>query len=167
MFRKAVKERREFNKELYRKIFEITKTPKKVLDLGCGLNPLYFPVKDVRYFASDIDEEALMRVNRHFRKNKIKGKVFYLDLNDFEDFDEIERVDITLIFKVLDGFNRDVIKEILGRIKTDYFVISFATRTIRGERMNFPKREWFEKLIKKYEYKKLRFYNEVFYVITL
>lgn len=164
MFKKeAVQERREFNKELYKKIFKITKKPKTILDLGCGLNPIYFPYKDITYLASDIDIQALKKVKKHLKKNKIKGEVFYLDLSNTKALKKIKKVDVTLIFKVLDKFKRNTIKEILKNTKTKYFIISFPTRTISKKRMNKPKRIWFEKLIK--DYKKLRFHNEVFYVI--
>ncbi len=165
MFKKeAVHERKGFNKELYEKIFSLTKKPKTILDLGCGLNPLYFPYKDVAYLASDIDKEALKKVKKHFKKHKIKGEVFYLDLNDASELKSI-KTDITLIFKVLDNFKKQTIKEILKKLNTKYVVISFATKTISGKRMNLPKRDWFEKMIKDYQYEKIRFFNEIFYVI--
>ncbi len=166
MFKKeAIKERKEFNNELYNKIFKITKKPGIILDLGCGLNPLSFPYKDIAYLASDIDVEAMRKVKKHFKKNKIRGEVFYFDLNNTKELKKIKKVDIALMFKVLDDLDKKTIKEALNNIKTKYFVVSFATRTISGKRMNSPKRTWFEKLIKSKICNKIRYFNEVFYVI--
>ena len=164
MFKKeAVHERKEFNKELYEKIFAITRKPKKILDLGCGLHPIHFPFNDINYLAADIDQEALKKVKKHFKKNNLKGKVLFLDLNNAEELKNLEEVDITFIFKVLDSFKRQTIKIILQNTNTKYFIISFPTRTISGARTTNPKRVWFEKLVKNYE--KIRYFNEIFYVI--
>ena len=164
MFEKeAIKERSEFNKELYEKIFRITGKPEKILDLGCGLNPLNFPYKDVYYMAIDVNKEVLKKVKKHFRKNKITGEVIFSDINDISKLERLKKVDIALIFKVFDGFDKKNIKKIMKKIKTRYFVISFATRTITGKRMRNPKRGWFEKMFKIDG--KIRFYNEVFYIM--
>ena len=163
--KEAVHERREFNKELYNRIFRITKKPKTILDLGCGLNPVYFPHRDIEYLALDKDKGALKKVKRHFKKNKIKSRAFHLDLNYPYKLKSIKKVNLTFIFKVLDKFPKKTIKEILNNTKTDYFIISFSTRTITGSRMKKPKRRWFEDLISGLESTKIRFHNEIFYII--
>ncbi len=164
MFKKeAVHERREFNNGLYEKIFNITGKPRKILDIGCGLNPLYFPYNDIYYIAVDIDKEALKQVKKHFRKNRIKGKVIYLDINEVDKLKELDKVDLVFVFKILDDIDKKIVKDVIKHVKTKYFITSFATRTISGKRMNKPKRKWFEKMFKIHG--KVRFYNEIFYVI--
>jgi len=167
--KKAIKERAEFNKEVYEKIFSLTKKPKKILDLGCGLNPLNFPYKDIEYLATDIDKGILKKVKKYFKKNKIKGNVFYLDLNNIENLKKVKKVEMVFLFKVLDIFNRKkkIIAEILKSLKTKWIIISFATKTISGKKMRNPKRKWFENILRKlaYKYTTLRFYNEIFYIV--
>ncbi len=158
----AIRERREFVKELYKKIFEITKKPKKVLDLGCGLNPIYFPLKDITYIACDKEKITLKHVNRHFKKNKIRGEIINKDIRDAALY-KIKKIDITIAFKVFDYLKKEEVKKILRKINTKWIVISFPTRTIMGKRMNNPKRKWLEKMVK--IHKILRFHNEVFYII--
>jgi len=161
MFEKeAIRERREFNKELYKKIFKITKKPKKILDLGCGLNPVYFPYKNIEYIAVDTNKEAIKKVKKHFKKNKIPGKALNLNLKD----PSIKKIksDIVFLFKVLDEIPRKSVKTLLN-LKTNWFVISFPTRSITGKRMNKPRRKWFENLAK--IHKIIRFHNEIFYII--
>ena len=165
---KSIQERKEFSKELYEKIFSITGKPKKILDLGCGLNPLNFLYKNIYYLACDVDNEALKRVKKYFKKNKIKGEVFYFDVKQ-DDVNGLDKVDVVFSFKVFDIFNRNKKKalEVLKDIKSKYIVVSFATKTARGKRMNNPKRKWFEDLLLKlsYDYDIIRYYNEMFYVV--
>ncbi|MEK6952168.1 MAG: methyltransferase domain-containing protein [Nanoarchaeota archaeon] len=164
----SVNERKEYNKEVYEKIFNITKKPEKILDLGCGLNPLYFPYKDIYYVATDTNQIVLKKIKKHFKKNKIKGEIFYLDIKDLNEIKKLNKVGIVFIFKVLDLLKKDkpTIIEIIKNLKTNFIVVSFATKTVYGKRMNYPRRKWFENIISpKYKYEIIRFFNETFYVI--
>jgi len=162
----AVKERIEFNKELYKKIFSITGKPKKILDLGCGLNPIYFPFKDIYYVAIDINKKVLKKVKNYFRKNKIKGEVFNLDIRD-KLLKNIKNVDLILAFKVTDCIKKNELNDIIKNMETKWFVVSVPTRTVSGRRMNKPRRRGFEKILNSlnYKYDIVRFYNELFYII--
>ncbi len=166
--KKSVKERR-FNKKLYEKIFKITSKPDKILDLGCGLSPLYFPYNDIYYIATDINNNILKKVKKYFKKNKIKNNVFYLDINDLDEIKKIEDVDVVFSFKVFDIFkrNKKLAIEVIRNLKTKFIVVSFATKTSYGKKMKNPKRKWFENILKKldYEYTTIKFYNEIFYVV--
>ena len=165
MFSKeSVKERREFNRELYEKLFKKTGKPKKILDLGSGLSPIYFPYKDVYYIAVDIEEASLRKVKKYFKKNKIKGEAVLINLK--KEIPNI-KADIAFLFKILDQLTRKRTEEILLNLKTEYIIASFPTKTISGKRMNKPKRNWFEKMLKKlnYKYELLRYFNEIFYII--
>ena len=162
--KEAVKERREFNRKLYSKLFKITKKPKKILDIGCGINPIYFPYRDIYYYALDPNEKTLKILKKHFRKNK--GKAIYWDLEE-----EIPKykADIVFLFKVLDYFSKKkkFVKELISKLNSNWIIVSFPTRTVSGRRMKKPKRKWFENLIKEldFEVEIVRFYNEIFYVV--
>ena len=166
--KKSIKERK-FNIKLYEKIFNITKKPEKILDLGCGLNPLYFPYKYIYYIATDVDKGILKKVKKHFRKNKIKGEVFYLDITDLDEIKKLNEVDVVFIFKVFDIFkkNKKLATDVIRNLKTNFIVVSFAIKTTYGKIMKKPKRKWFENILKKlgYSFKVLKFYNEMFYII--
>jgi len=163
MFEKeAIHERQEFNKELYKKIFKITKKPKKILDLGCGLNPIYFPYKNIEYIAVDTNKQALKKVKKHFKKNKISGKVLNLNITS-PSIKKIKDIDIVFSFKVLDALPRKSVKNLLQNIQTKWFIVSFPTRTVSGKRMQKPRRKWFESISK--IHKIIRFHNEIFYII--
>ena len=163
--KEAVKERREFNKEIYEKIFKITGKPETIVDLGCGLNPIYFPYKNIIYYAVDNKKEVIKKVKKHFKKNKIQGKIIYLDL---EKENPNLKVDVVFLFKVLDYLSKKRVKELIANLNADFIIASFPTKTISGRRMNNPRREWFENILKSLDlsWKNLRYFNEIFYIIN-
>ena len=140
-----------------------------ILDLGCGLNPLALANKEINYHAADIKEDDLNIVKIFFKKNKIKGEVFIYDLRKISD--NLPKADICLIFKVLDIIEKNPYKlteKILLNTMSKYFLISFATRTLSGKKMNHPERRWLDYLLKRinYKYKTFNSDNEIFYLIT-
>src|SRR3989344_5858799 len=166
MYKKeAIHEREEFKEELYKKIFAITGTPKKILDLGCGLHPLTFPYTNSEYKAVDNDRAAIKKVKKYFKKNKIKGKAELKDITLMDNDDFKEEYDLVFLLKVLDKIGIKKSKELFSKLRARYMVISFATRTIAGKRMNTPKRKWFERIMKHNIVKTIRYFNEICYVI--
>lgn len=139
-----------------------------ILDIGCGLNPIALASQDIEYYASDINEEDLKLVELFFKKNNIKGKVFFYDISSFSN--ALPRADLCILFKILDIIEKrthQLAKKILEKIDCSYFLISFATRTLSGKPMKFKKRKWLEFLLKKmnYQYEMLSSDNEIFYLI--
>ena len=68
-FHASTKERKEYYPQLYQQLFTITGKPARILDLGCGLNPLSLPlmkIKRVHYHALDISEEEISLLNTFF-----------------------------------------------------------------------------------------------------
>ena len=143
--------------------------PQSILDLGCGLNPLAIASKGVSYHAYDIKKEDLDIVSTFFSANDINGDTHNIDIRKIKNF---PGVDLCLIMKVLDiiGQNKtELAHKFLTEIRTKYFIISFATKTISGKKMNRPYRRWFENLLKElnYQYKIIRTNQEIFYIISL
>ena len=69
---------------------------------------------------------------------------------------------------VLDkGKGHKTSEEIIKAIPAKFVVVSFATLTISGKKMNYPRRGWIELMCKRlgYEFKLLEFSNELFYVV--
>ena len=69
----STRERIKYYKEIFKKIFEITGKPKKILDLGCGSNPLsYFYLGcNPEYYACDLGQDYINIINEFFNRNKI------------------------------------------------------------------------------------------------
>lgn len=163
----STKERYEFYNEIYDKIFAIAGKPNTVLDLGCGLNPLSFPNKETIYYACDINKDNLKLVKKYFEKNKIRGKVFLCDLTQSLN---LPKTDVCFLFKVLDIIEtkgHKLAEKIITQLSCKYVVVSFATKTLSGKKMNNPKRIWFEKMLGRLNLKwnKFEVENEMFYIV--
>jgi len=163
--------------EIYERIFEITKKPKTITDLGCGINPfsfIFMKIKKVIYYAYDIDEEDLEFINKYFNliKNRISGKTEILNFSGISD-EEIKMIpksDICFMFKtvdVLDKENHKQSENIIKNINSGFVIVSFPKKTLSGKKMNFPSRTWFEIMLERIDLKfeKIDFENEVFYVV--
>jgi len=142
--------------------------PKSILDLGCGLNPLAIAKKGIKYHAYDINDNDLEIARQFFNQNSIEGDTHHLDIRIIEVF---PKADLCIIFKVLDilGDNRnETARRLLTFIDSNFFLISFATRTLGGKPMNSPYRRWFEKILNelKYPYKVKRMKQEIVYIIS-
>ncbi len=162
---KSTRERLEEYSEIKSFIERIN--PKSILDLGCGLNPLALAQKGILYYAYDIKNEDLKTISDFFLKNKIEGFVIQGDITLMETF---PKTDLCLLFKVLDilpGERYRASRSLIKKIKSEKIIVSFATKTLSGKPMNFPRRLWFEKLLKELnlQYKYENRSNEVFYFI--
>ena len=141
--------------------------PKSILDLGCGLNPLAIAIPSIEYHAYDIKEEDLNIVREFFKRKGISGEIHNKDIRELDKF---PKVDLCIIFKVLDILGEDrnkIARKLLTIIDSNFFIVSFATRTLSGKPMNSPYRNWFEKILKdlNYPYKFRRMNQEIIYII--
>ena len=129
---------------LYGRIFEITGAPKSVLDLACGLNPLYLlrrfpcPVTGVDVSKSCIE---LLSAEENFT-----GR--WADLLR-ADAVPSERFHVALLFKILPLLERQqpgAAPELLARVGAEYLVISFPTRTLGGRNVGMERNysDWME-----------------------
>lgn len=159
--------------DFYPKLREIINKLKihSILDLGCGLNPIALAEKKYEYFASDIKEDELKIIEAYFNNKKIKGKAFSYDLRT--DAKKLPSADLCIMLKVLDIIAKTkkdravLVESLLRSIQCNYFLISFSTKKLSGKRMNYPKREWFERILAKLnlEAQKTEIENELFYLI--
>ncbi len=152
----------QFVKEIVQEL-----NPKVIIDLGCGINPIAIANNNMEYHAYDINEEDLKIVHQFFKIKGINGHVYHSDIRDNILF---PKSDLCLMFKLLDilGDKRfEVTSNLLTRINSKIFMISFATRTLTGKPMNSPYRRWFEKILNnlKLNYKVKRMSNELFYIV--
>ncbi len=163
----STSERLAFYPELKRLISSLNAST--ILDLGCGLNPLALASKEFKYFACDIKQDELEILNDFFKKNNVRGDVFFYDLRKISS--GLPRADVCLIFKVLDilGKNNHLLaRKILQEVKCRTFLVSFSTKKLSGKPMRFPERKWFERILSDLSlpFKKIYSENEVFYLIS-
>jgi len=170
---KSTAERINIYPYIYQKIFDITGIPKKILDLGCGMNPAsnkYMQLADFEYYAGELSEKDCKFIEKYFRKRKIKGKAFATNLKKPELLEILPEADVCFLFKVLDTVEKKghkLAEEIINKVNAKWIVASFATHNLGGKRMEHPRRGWIERMLERLEYKFkiIEEENEIFYVI--
>ncbi len=168
---KSTKERTGFYSSIYKKMFSVTGNAKKILDLGCGLNPLTYDLipnyKNIYFYAVELTSYDCSNIKKIFADKNIMGEAIKADLRILNDFPD---ADVCFMFKLLESLEskgHKTAEYLLKNIKAKYFAVSFSTFNINGRRMNYPNRGWFERLLKRLGFNFTKFYevNEVFYVI--
>ena len=133
----STKERLPYYKEFYSSIFKITGKPKRVADIGCGLNPLsykYFGCKPF-YFAMDVDPFVINVVNTYFNMKAIGGRAVLgsaLELKyDFKDYDVVLMLKL---LPLLESQRKGITEQLLSQIKSRYIVFSLPTRSLSSRK---------------------------------
>ncbi|MBD3252909.1 hypothetical protein GF386_04210 [Candidatus Pacearchaeota archaeon] len=179
---RSTKERLDNYPVFYKKLFQLTGKPKTILDLGSGLNPCSLPyiltnMKELNYYAYDIDKEDIDFLNDYFRimkksvnkKNSLKTKASILNLKNLDKVSNISSSDIIFMFKLTDLLGSKISEQLIKKLinKTRFIVVSFATKTLSGKLMNLPRRRGFELMLKRnnLKFQTIIIKNEIFYVI--
>lgn len=172
---KSSQERLPYYSVVYKKIFEITGIPKKLVDFACGLNPFSYPYLGCKpkYAACDLAEKDLEFIQDYFRIMNINGCVKKVDLIKDEVSELTKGVDLVFLFKTLDSL--EAVKwgnseALLSKINAKHLVVSFSTKSLGGKKtIKKDKRAWFERLVRKLGYKTQSFEvpGELFYVLSL
>ena len=152
---------------LYSRVFEVTGQPRSVLDLACGLNPLYL-LRRCNCLVTGVDVS-------HSCIDLLSGEPnFTGHWADLLSPDAVpsERFHIALLFKILPLLERQspgAAMELMGRVDAEYLVISFPTRTLGGRNVGMEKNysEWMEAHIPHGRHISGRFTdeNELFYIL--
>jgi len=152
-------------KDLYKKIFSLTGKPKKIIELGCGLNGL--SIKDfgfkTGYYGYDLSGKYCELSNNYFKTNKLDAECIQMDLSEINNFKKIPICDVVLC-------KRDISKDILKVLKCKYFVVSFSTKGLGGG-VNIKKKQrvWFIRFLEELNLKFERFEtrDELFYIVKI
>ena len=131
---------------LYSRIFEITGTPKAILDLACGINPIYLCARGHAVTGIDISGHAVDLVNAFGESCPVAVKAICADLLCGNAI-PAGHFDIALMFKILPLLNRqypDAVERVFNAIDADFLVISFPTRTLSGKNVGMANHygEW-------------------------
>lgn len=173
----STNERISFISDFYIQIFKnIPIQVNSIADYGCGLNPLNIQHMNLKsnttYYAYDIykpEIEFLNKYGERYLKN-IHLKAEVRDLFE-EDSNQYDVVFLFKILPVLEEQKKGSSIEILKRINTKYFVISFPLRSLSGKNVGMDSfyTDWFENILSElqYEYSKLLFENEVVYIVKM
>ncbi|HHE36249.1 MAG TPA: hypothetical protein ENL16_00355 [Candidatus Woesearchaeota archaeon] len=174
---KSSKERLPYYALVYKRIFEIIGVPKRIVDLGCGLNPFSYPYIKFKpeYVACDLAKKDLEFIKEYFKIMRIKGVIKRVDLaKDCQDKlkEIIKKEDVVFLLKTVDSLEaikKNISKDLLRSIPARFIVVSFSTKSLGGKkRIRRERRTWFERFVKKLGYKITIFEipGEIFYVLT-
>ncbi|MFP4400346.1 MAG: hypothetical protein ACLFPQ_00540 [Candidatus Woesearchaeota archaeon] len=177
----STEERLNIYPEIYKKIFKITKKPKSILDVGCGLNPCSLPymnLKNIRYSAYDISLRDLEFLKDYFSIVKdyynLKYSVDVINLLRAKKenvFKGIKKHDVAFLFKVLEvvemSKSHKISENIIRDIPAKYVVASFPTKTLTKKLMNYIRRGWMHMMLERlgYKYHIIEDKNEIFFIV--
>ena len=148
----STRERLESLDRFYEGIWSLTGVPARLLDLGCGLNPLTLPwmglAPDATYLASDVDRRPLATV------------AAFLDLvgqpHEVEALDVLERppahaADVALMLKLVTTLDRQLPEasaNVLRALRVHHAVVTFPKHSLggRGKGMERTYRERLDRL---------------------
>lgn len=171
---KSSKERLPYYPIIYKRIFEITGHPKRIIDFACGLNPLSYPYLGCKpeYLACDLAQKDLDFIEEYFEIMKINGKTKKIDLIKDNLKGLVKKEDLVFLFKTLDSLEsvkRDVSEQILRNLAAKHIIVSFSNKSLGGKKIiRKERRKWFERLISQLSYSSNSFEipGELFYIIT-
>lgn len=120
-----------------------------VVDLACGLNPLYLAGAGYEVTGMDISGDCVNIMNAWAEKKQWKLNALCRDLLCEERFPE---ADVTLIMKLLplmEQQKKGSAVEILDKTASDLVIVTFPTRSLGGRNVGMEQHysEWFEELI--------------------
>ena len=152
---------------LYARIFEVTGTPETLLDLACGINPVYFIAKypSMQVTGADISGQSVNIITI------CGGRALHGDLL-CEGAVPPERYDVALLFKILPLLDRQregSAMAVLNAVNAKYIVVSFPTRTLGGRNVGMEENysRWMEGHMPENREVAARFVtdNELFFIL--
>ena len=162
----STRERVDYYEQLYGKIKKHVDF-KSVLDLGCGMNVFSMPwMGRVDYYGIDVNEEDVEFCNAYLEKFGLRGGVRW---GDVLSFDRFLKAEVCFMFKVLEGFEsleRGITEKLFDKIESQYFVVSFATRSLGGGKSISERRlKWFEKIVEGQVLERFKLGDEIYFVV--
>lgn len=147
---------------LYATISETTGAPQSILDLACGLNPVYLVHRfGCRVVGVDISKSCVSLI-----PDGVWGDLLC------ENAIPSERFHIALLFKILPLLERQKsgsAMDVMNRIDAEYLVVSFPTRTLGGRNVGMEDNytAWMEAHMPENREVAARFTtdNELYYVL--
>ena len=149
----STRERVEHLDEFYAGIWSVTGVPARLIDAGCGLNPLSLPwmglARDATYLASDVDRRPLERVASFLQ---MVGQPHIVQPRDLVSDPPTERADVALLLKLVTTLDRqdpDAAAKLLRTLRVDQAVVSFPRRSLAGRDRGMERRyrERLERLV--------------------
>jgi len=148
----STRERADHLEAFYAGIWAVTGVPGRILDVGCGLNPLSLPwmgvPRDATYRASDVDRRPLAAVSSFLA---LVDQPHEVEVRDLVESPPVAEADVALLLKIVTTLDRqDLVAatNLLRALRVRHAVVSFPTRSLggRGTRMERTYRDRLERL---------------------
>lgn len=156
---------------MYRRIFEVVGQSGDVLDLACGLNPLYLGARGIPVTGVDISGEAVGVLNAAADRWALPIRAVCGDLL-CENAIPQTRFRTALLFKILPLLERQragSAMAVMRAIDADSLTVSFPTRTLGGRNVGMEAHysDWMESHLPENRAVSARFVedNELFYIL--
>tara|TARA_Y100000310_G_scaffold342902_1_gene448155 strand:+ start:565 stop:1449 length:885 start_codon:yes stop_codon:yes gene_type:complete len=176
------RERKNNYETIYRNIFAVCGKPKKILDVGCGINVFGLPFigfRDFEYIGCDCVKEDLKLVDDYLNnmgpKFGFNGRSFFINIFAEDFLKKISKIkpDVCFLFKMTDMLDygkktHKKTEDFLKNVNSNFVVVSFPTKTVSNKKMSVPRRKWFELMCDrlKYSYDYFEIKNECFYIVN-
>lgn len=154
---------------IYARIFEITGRPSSVLDLACGVNPLYLGARGIPTLGVDISGQSVGILNAFGEFAPVSAVCADLLCANAIPKD---RFYAALLFKILPLLERQrpgAAMDVMRAIDAKYLVVSFPTRTLGGRNVGMAEHysRWMEDHLPENRAAAARFEaeNELFYIL--
>jgi 16S rRNA (guanine(1405)-N(7))-methyltransferase len=132
----STRERVRHLDSFYPGVWSVTGVPDRVLDIGCGLNPLTLPwmglASDATYVASDVDRRPLATVARFL---DLVGQAHVIEVRDAVTSLPTDEADVALLLKLVTTLDRqdpDAATRLLRGLAVRHAVASFPRRSLAG-----------------------------------
>jgi 16S rRNA (guanine(1405)-N(7))-methyltransferase len=132
----STRERLSHLGSFYRSIWDETGIPNRLLDLGCGRNPLALPwmrlPADATYLATDVDAGTLAVVSGFL---DAVGQPHVVEPRDLVDATAVPAADVALLLKLVTTLDRQdpaASGRLLEALRVQHAVVSFAARSLGG-----------------------------------
>jgi 16S rRNA (guanine(1405)-N(7))-methyltransferase len=131
----STRERTPYLDGFYPAIWAHTGVPRRILDVGCGLNPLSLPwmaIGDATYVAVDVDKRPLATVREFLEGVRQPHEVSAMDLVAAPPTHE---ADVALLLKLVTTLDRQdpqAASRLIRGLRARHAVVSFAARSLGG-----------------------------------
>jgi 16S rRNA (guanine(1405)-N(7))-methyltransferase len=130
------RERVPYLDEFYARIWTLTGTPDRLIDIGSGLNPLALPwmqlPPDATYVATDVDQRPLTTVNAFL---DLVGQPHVVRIGDAVAQPPADLADVALLLKLVPTLDRQdpaASVRLLGALHVRHAVVSFPAKSLSG-----------------------------------
>lgn len=132
-------ERLDIMADVFPNLFEATGTPRRVLDLACGLNPFALPwmglADDTSYLACDVDHRLIRAVNALFARLGTADRMV-AQCRDVLVAPPDAEADVALLLKTLPCLERQekgAARRVIHAVRAPRLVVSFPARSLGGK----------------------------------